>query len=735
MAVTKETLDEIALSRAEYDLIIERLDREPNPVELGMFGALWSEHCGYKHSRPLLQLFSQKSDRVLSQTGAENAGAVDIGDGLAVVFKVESHNHPSAVEPLQGAATGVGGIVRDILAMGARPIALLNSLRFGPLDDPQNRYLFDGVVGGISWYGNCIGVPDVAGEICFDESYSQNPLVNAMCVGLVRTDNIATSSATEVGNVMLLVGAGTGRDGIHGASGLASRTFEEEVELRPTVQVGNPFLEKVLIEACLEALATGLVNAIQDLGAAGLTSAAVESAASGGRGIRLDISQVHQREQGMSPYEVMLSESQERMLLVVAPENVPAIRAVFEKWDVVCREIGLIIAEKTAQVAVGPELVADLPIGPLSEAPQYRLEGKPSEADIKRLQLDLDSVPLPEAGPQATLLWLLASPNIANKEGVYRQYDHQVQTNTVVGPGSDAAVLRVKGTKKAIALTIDGNGRLCRLDPYQGGMIVVAEVCRNLSCSGALPLAVTDCLNFGNPERPDVYHQLEQCILGIAEACRVLEVPVVSGNVSLYNESRGQAIFPTPVVGGLGLLEDAAKATRSAFAADGLVVGLLGADTLGTEVNDLAGSEYLQRVHRRVEGSPKIDIDLEKRVQRVCREAIDRGLITSAHDCSEGGLAVALAECSIQGGIGFTGEFSVADRWDVTLFGERQSRIVVGLPEDRWDVLAGLAADSGVPFLKLGYTGGGSFRLNGQIDLTVSEIADVWNNGLEAASG
>jgi phosphoribosylformylglycinamidine synthase len=735
MAVTKETLDEIALSRAEYNLILERLDREPNPVELGMFGALWSEHCGYKHSRPLLSLFSQKSKRVLSQTGAENAGAVDIGDGLAVVFKVESHNHPSAVEPLQGAATGVGGIVRDILAMGARPIALLNSLRFGPLDDPQNRYLFHGVVGGISWYGNCIGVPDVAGEICFDDSYSQNPLVNAMCVGLIRSDNIATSAAREVDNVMLLVGAGTGRDGIHGASGLASRTFEEEVELRPTVQVGNPFLEKVLIEACLEALDTGLVNAIQDLGAAGLTSAAIESAASGGRGIRVDISQVHQREEGMSPYEVMLSESQERMLLVVAPENVPAIKSVFDKWDVTCREIGLIIAEQIAQVAVGSELVADLPIGPLSEAPQYRLEGKPSEEDIRRRQLDLDSVPLPQDGPQEILLRLLASPNIANKEGVYRQYDHQVQTNTVVGPGSDAAVLRIKGTKKAIAVTIDGNGRLCQLDPYQGGLIVVAEACRNLSCSGALPLAVTDCLNFGSPERPDVYYQLEQCIQGIAEACRVLEVPVVSGNVSLYNESRGQAIFPTPVVGGLGLLEDATKATRSAFAGEGLIVGLLGADTKSVDPHDLAGSEYLQRIHGRVEGSPKIDIDLEKRVQALCRDAIEQGLTTSAHDCSEGGLAVALAECSIQGGIGFTGDFPVDGRWDVTLFGERQSRIVVGLPEGQWDALVRLASDSDVPVVKLGYTGGDRFQLKGQVDLSVSQISEVWNKGLEAAGG
>ena len=735
MAVTKETLDEIALSQAEYDLILERLGREPNTVELGMFGALWSEHCGYKHSRPLLGLFKQESSRVLSQTGAENAGVVDIGDGLAVVFKVESHNHPSAVEPLQGAATGVGGIVRDILAMGARPIALLNSLRFGPLDDPRNRHLFHGVVGGISWYGNCIGVPDVAGEICFDESYSQNPLVNAMCVGLIRADRIATAAASRVDDVLLLVGAGTGRDGIHGASGLASRTFEEDVELRPTVQVGNPFLEKVLIEACLEALDTGVVNAIQDLGAAGLTSAAVESAARGGRGIRLDISKVHQREQGMSPYEVMLSESQERMLLVVAPENVPAIRAVFDKWDVTCREIGNVIAEQVAQVTVGTELVADLPIGLLSEAPQYRLEGKPLEADVKRLRLDLASVPLPETGPQETLLRLLASPNIANKIGVYRQYDHQVQTNTVVGPGSDAAVLRVKGTKKAIAVTIDGNGRLCQLDPFQGGQIVVAEVCRNLSCSGALPLAVTDCLNFGSPERPDIYHQLEQCIEGIAEACRVLEVPVVSGNVSLYNEYRGRAIFPTPVVGGLGLLEDAAKATRSAFAGEGLVVGLLGADAFDGGPDDLAGSEYLQCIHGRVEGSPKIDLDLEKRVQQVCRQAIEEGRIKSAHDCSEGGLAVALAECSIQGGTGFTGEFPIPDRWDAALFGERQSRIIVSLPEDQWDAVVGLASGSAVPVVRLGYTGGDRFRLNAQVDLALSQISEVWNKGLEEAGG
>ena len=516
MPVTKEILDEIALSQAEYDLIVDRLDREPNPVELGMFGALWSEHCGYKHSRPLLRFFPSRSSRVLSQSGAENAGAVDIGGGLAVVFKVESHNHPSAVEPRQGAATGVGGIVRDILAMGARPIALLNSLRFGPLDSAHNRHLFRGVVEGISWYGNCIGVPDVAGEIYFDDSYSQNPLVNAMCVGLVSADKLASAAAGSSGSVLLLVGADTGRDGIHGASGLASRTFEEEQELRPTVQVGNPFLEKVLIESCLEALETGWVSGIQDLGAAGLTSAAIESAYRGGRGIILDLAQVHRREPGMTGYEVMLSESQERMLLVALPEHVERVKQVFRKWDVPCNEIGQVIEEPQAHILDGNRSVAQLPIKQLTEAPRYRLKGIPSREQLDRQRLNLSDVPLPAQGVSETLLQLLTSPNIASKRAVYRRYDHQVQTNTVTGPGSDAAVLRIKGTNKAIALSIDCNSRYCFLDPYRGGQIAVAEVCRNLSCTGAEPLAMTDCLNFGNPERPEIYYQLEWCVRGMA---------------------------------------------------------------------------------------------------------------------------------------------------------------------------------------------------------------------------
>ena len=712
MPVAQEVLDEIALTRAEYDLIVERLSREPNSVELGMFGALWSEHCGYKHSRPLLRMFSHTSPVVLSETGAENAGAVDIGDGLAVVFKMESHNHPSAVEPFQGAATGVGGIVRDILAMGARPIALLNSLRFGPLDDTEqgaiNRHLFGGVVRGISWYGNCIGVPDVGGEIYFDPSYSRNPLVNAMCVGLISKDRLASAAARVPGSVLLLVGADTGRDGIHGASGLASRTFEEEAELRPTVQVGNPFLEKVLIEACLEALDTGAVLAIQDLGAAGLTSASIESAARAGRGIRLDLAQVHRRETGMNAYEVMLSESQERMLLVALPERVDEVRAVFQRWDVDCREIGRVISEPEAQVFDGagpsgqPREVARLPIRPLSEAPAYRLEGRPSAEDVARRETPLSGLPLPDCGPAETLLRLLASPNIASKRSVYRQYDHQVQTNTIAGPGgADAAVLRVKGTRKAIAVAVDGNGRHCFLDPFVGGQIAVAEVCRNISCTGALPLALTDCLNFGNPLRPDIYYQLEECIRGMALASETLDAPVVSGNVSLFNETQGQAVHPTPVVGALGLLDDASRAVGAGFPAEGLAVVLIGPGIGFSGSQDLAGSEYLEVMHGLTAGQPRIDLDLERRVQETCREGVKQGLVRSAHDCSDGGLAVALAESCILGGVGFRGNLDAA-RWDTSLFGEKQSRIVVSLEPADLPVLESLARSRGVPLLSLG---------------------------------
>ena len=753
MPISKAILDEIALSPAEYEMIVERLGREPNPVELGMFGALWSEHCGYKHSRPLLGMLPSRSDRTLSQAGAENAGAIDIGGGLAVVFKVESHNHPSAVEPRQGAATGVGGIVRDILAMGARPIALLNSLRFGPPDDPAQRRLLQGVVDGIGWYGNCIGVPDVGGEIYFEDAYAHNPLVNAMCVGIARIADLASAAADRPGDALLLVGAGTGRDGIHGASGLASRTFEDEQEqeLRPTVQVGNPFLEKVLIESCLEALATGQVRALQDLGAAGLTSAAVESAARGGCGVDLDLSKVHRRESGMTGYEVMLSESQERMLLAAAPHDVPALADIFRKWDVTGRVIGTVTADTTVRVHDGDTPLANLPVRPLTDAPQYRLAGAPSAADRQRQILDLDEVPTPpDADAGAILLRLLASPNIASRRAVYQQYDHQVLTNTVIAPGAgDAAVLRIKGTPRAIAVAIDGNGRHCFLDPYQGAQRVVAEVTRNLSCVGAAPLALTDCLNFGNPERPAIYYQLEQCVSGMADACRILGVPVVSGNVSLYNESRGAAIYPTPIVGGLGLLDDVERRCGAGFPAAGLSVILLGADRLTATAADLAGSEYLNAIPGIVRGQPGIDLDLERRTQALCRQLIAAGIVQSAHDCSDGGLAVALAECAIIGPgnasgrieqsppVGFTAAAGLMDglhrRWDAALFGEAASRIIVTVDPERTADLAASASKAGVPILPLGVTGGARFRLGSLLDLPVSQLAAAWYGGLDAA--
>ena len=745
MPVSKEILDEIALSQAEYDMIVDRLDREPNPVELGMFGALWSEHCGYKHSRPLLGLLPSRSSRTLSQAGAENAGAIDIGNGLAVVFKVESHNHPSAVEPLQGAATGVGGIVRDILAMGARPIALLNSLRFGSPESATNQRLLKGVVDGIGWYGNCIGVPDVAGEIYFDDCYSQNPLVNAMCVGIARIEDLASAAADRTGDVLLLAGAGTGRDGIHGASGLASRTFEEEQELRPTVQVGNPFLEKSLIEACLEALATGKVRALQDLGAAGLTSAAVESAARGGRGIALDISQVHRRESGMTGYEVMLSESQERMLLAAAPEHVPAIREVFDKWDIPCHPVGAVTDEPYALVTDGAEPIASAPVSHLTDAPRYRLDGRPSAESVERQRLRLRDVPMP-ADAGETLLRLLAAPNITSRQNVYRQYDHQVQTNTVIGPGpGDAAVLRVKGTPTAIAAAIDGNGRHCFLDPYRGAQMVVAEVTRNLSCVGAEPLALTDCLNFGNPERPEIYYQLEQCIRGMARACRALGVPVVSGNASLYNESQGTAIYPTPIVGGLGLLEDVRQHCGAGFPEEDLAVILLGAGRLTARASDLAGSEYLNTIHGLVKGRPRIDLALERRVQAFCRSLITEGLAKSAHDCSDGGLAVAVAESCILGDgriggggpVGFVASeelrLNMPRRWDAALFGEAASRILIAVETEHSGGILDAAEAAGVPATILGRTEGDRMRIDGLIDLPVEELAGAWYGGLNSA--
>ena len=505
MPVSQEALDQLAISDGEYEAIVERLGREPNELEIGLFGSMWSEHCGYKHSKPLLRMFETTgagSDRLLVTPGSENAGVVDIGGGLAVVMKVESHNHPSAIEPYEGAATGVGGIVRDIFAMGARPIALLNSLRFGPLTDSRNRYLFQGVVAGISGYGNCIGVPDVGGEVYFSDSYSGNPLVNAMCVGLLRHDELRRATAGEPGNLLMLVGADTGRDGIHGASGLASRTFEEDRELRPTVQVGNPFLEKILIEACLEAAQSDAVVGIQDLGAAGLTSASVECASNAAAGIRIDVESVPRRESGMNPYEIMLSESQERMLMVVKRGREPEVQAIFDRWDLRSDVIGEVTGDGLVSITDGAVGAASVPVELLTAPPLYQPPAsRPSWMDELQAA-DLFALSMPSQSPSEILLRLLASPNIASRRWIYRQYDHQVQTNTVVAPGGDAALLRIKGVGKGIAVSTDGNGRYCYLDPKVGGMIAVAEACRNVSCTGATPIALTDCLNFGNPERP-----------------------------------------------------------------------------------------------------------------------------------------------------------------------------------------------------------------------------------------
>ncbi len=737
MPVDQRALDEVALSRDEYDRIVDLLDREPTAVEFGMFGALWSEHCGYKNSRSLLRRLPSQGPRVLTTAGAENAGAVDIGDGLCVVMKIESHNHPSAVEPYQGAATGVGGIVRDIFAMGARPVAILDSLRFGRLDDPHQRYLFEGVVGGIGGYGNCLGIPTVGGEVQFDDAYAGNPLVNAMCVGIARSDALLSARAWLPGAPLMLVGADTGRDGIHGASGLASRTEPTErfEEMRPAVQVGNPFMEKLLMEACLE-LATkrDWIVALQDLGAAGLTSAAVECAYRGGGGIEIDVALVPRRERGMTPYEVMLSESQERMLVVARPEREEDVRALFERWELSCVTIGRVTGDGTATVRDGAEVVARAPVPLLAEAPAYTREPRPSADMLRRQRLDLAAL-ADTTDPNRDLLRLLASPNVASRRPIYRQYDHQVGANTVVLPGQgDAAVLRIGGTSRGIALATDGNGRLTALDPHTGGMIAVAEAARNVVCAGGEPVACTDCLNFGNPERPEVYYQLAQAIDGIAEAARALGTPVVSGNVSLYNESGGSAVHPTPVVGMLGLLDDVERHCTMAFRSAGDVAYLLGTPLSG-DAALLGGSEQLALAHEELGGRPNIDLDLEVRLQRAVLAGIRGGLVRSAHDCSEGGLATALAECCLAAGLGLDASaVSRPDgRVDAFLFGEAQSRIVVSVAAADTDRLKALAAERSVPLARLGTVGGDRFMLAGLLDERLGVLRDAYEGGLPRA--
>ena len=682
--ITPALIAEHGLTTEEYQRIEQMLGRAPTFTELGIVSALWSEHCSYKHSRPLLRRLPTKAPYVLQGPG-ENAGVIAIGDGLAVAFKIESHNHPSAVEPYQGAATGVGGILRDVFTMGARPIALLNSLRFGSLDSPRVRYLFAGVVKGIGDYGNCVGVPTVAGEVAFDPSYEGNPLVNAMCVGLMHEEELIRAVAQGVGNPIIAVGARTGRDGIHGASFASADLSEESEARRPQVQVGDPFTEKLLLEASLELIHSGAIVAIQDMGAAGLTSSSAEMAARGDVGVTIDVARVPVRESGMTPYEILLSESQERMLVVAKRGRERDVAQILTKWDLTAAVIGEVIADPVYRVTEGDRVVAEFPGTQLvTDCPTYTPDAREDSAITALRARDVSSIPErpEEADPRWTLEQLLTSPSIASKMWVYRQYDHTVRTNTVLGPGGDAAVVRVRNSRRALALKTDCNGRYCYLDPRMGARIAVAEAARNVACTGGRPLAITNNLNFGNPRRPEVYYQLREATAGMAEACEALGTPVTGGNVSLYNENPGGAVFPTPVIGMVGLIDDLDRITRAHFSAERDTIVLLGETTA-----EIGGSEYLARVHGIVAGAPPVcDLAKERNVVEAVLAAIGAGVVRSAHDCSDGGLAVALAECCIMDRnrpLGARIDLSSLAHLPLraTLFGEAQGRVLVSTPD------------------------------------------------------
>ncbi len=702
-AITPALVAEHGITELEYERLVNMLGRTPTFTELGVVSALWSEHCSYKHSRPLLKTLPTKAPWVLQGPG-ENAGVISVGDGLAVAFKIESHNHPSAVEPYQGAATGVGGILRDVFTMGARPIALLNSLRFGPLSSNRVRWLFAGVVRGIGDYGNCIGVPTVGGEVVFDPSYEGNPLVNAMCVGLMREDELIRAVASGVGNPIMAVGARTGRDGIHGASFASEDLSASSEAKRPMVQVGDPFTEKLLLEASLELIRSGHIVAIQDMGAAGLTSSSAEMAERGDVGVTIDVTKVPVRETGMTPYEILLSESQERMLVVAKLGQEDAVRAILAKWDLEAAVIGEVIAEPVYRVTEGTTVVAEFPGSRLvTECPQYTIDGKESVAlRAARAKDPLAVVALKDERDHSwTLERLLASPTIASKAWVWRQYDSTVRTSTVRGPGSDAAVVRLHGTDKALALCIDGNGRHVALSPRNGGRAAVCEAARNVACSGARPLAITNNLNFGNPKKPEVYFQLSESIAGMGEACRILETPVTGGNVSLYNENPQGAIHPTPTIGMVGLIESLSHITPSSFQRAGDTIVLLGEPT-----SELGASEYLLAIHGLTIGEPPVcDPAKERQLIDALLDAIKAGAVRSAHDCSDGGLAVALAECAMvqrDSMFGFDVDLS---QWTqlphrALLFGEAHGRVVVST--DRADDVIAIATKHGVPARVIG---------------------------------
>ena len=724
----KETYTALGLSDYEYDRILELLGRPPNFLELSLFSVMWSEHCGYKNSRPLLGRFPSEGKRVVQGPG-ENAGAIEIGEGWAVAFKMESHNHPSAVEPYEGAATGVGGIIRDILAMGARPVALMDSLRFGEPSEGRTGYLFREVVRGIGGYGNAVGVPTVGGDVEFAQAYSGNPLVNAMCVGVVRSDGIVSAEAKGPGNVVILLGSKTGRDGIHGATFASGELSEESESKRSNVQVGDPFAEKMLIECCLELLERELLVALQDLGAAGITSSASEMAERGGVGIEIEAEKVPRREEGMEAWEVMISESQERMLAVVEPAKADEVIRLAERYELLATAIGRVTYDGELRVLDEGIERGSVPAVALADAPAYEREiVRPAYLDEVQ-KLDISEIPEPE-DYNATLLKMLSHPNLCSRRSVWEQYDHQVGTDTVVLPGADAAVMRIKDTKdgaRGFAITTDGRGRLCYLDPHRGGAAAVVEAYRNLSSVGAEPAAVTDCLNFGSPEKPEGYYQLAGCIEGISEACETLETPVVSGNVSLYNETAMGEIYPTPVVGMVGVMDDVRRHATPAFKREGDVVTLVGGSRLS-----LAGSEYLEIVHGRAAGRPpETGLDAEKRVSDTVRKLVADGLLDTVHDVSGGGIAVALAEMAVAGGIGMDFEPGMEEnviagsglgdgRGDRALFGEGGALFIVAVPEERFTEFQ--QALGSVPHESIGAVYGDRLRIAGLVNLKIAGL-------------
>ena len=727
-------LERHGLKADEYERIVAALGRTPTLTELGIFSVMWSEHCSYKSSRVHLRTLPTEGPRVLQGPG-ENAGAVDIGDGLAAVFKIESHNHPSFIEPYQGAATGVGGIIRDIFTMGARPVALMNSLRFGPLEGPhgaRTRRIVEGVVAGIAGYGNSIGIPTIGGEVMFEEPYAGNPLVNVFCLGISPADALVKGRADGVGNPVYYVGAKTGRDGIHGAT-MASAEFDEKsAEKRPAVQVGDPFMEKLLLEACLELMKGDALIGVQDMGAAGLTCATSEMGARSGSGIEIDVMHVPQRESGMTAYEIMLSESQERMLLVVKKGREQEVEEIFDKWDLHAAHVGYVTDDGLLRVKDHGTVVAEIPNTALvDDAPVYhRPFTRPAYLDEVR-QFDVSA--LSAADPKEAFFRILSSPTVASKRWIYRQYDQMVRTNTIALAGMGAGVVRVKGTARALAMSVDGNGRYCYLDPRRGAMLAVAEAARNVACAGAQPIGATNCLNFGNPERPEIMWQFAEAVAGIGEACRALDVPITGGNVSLYNETDGKAIFPTPVLGVVGLIDDASCVVTRTFRGEGDAVLLLG-ETFA----ELGGSEYLKTLHGVIQGEPpQLDLRRERALIDLLVSAAAAGVIRSAHDCSDGGLAVTLAECAFDsGGIGVEVDVpSVTSDPALTLFSESASRAVVTTASADAATLLQMAAERGVPARVIGRTGGArlKFSVGGQLvlDCETSDAEMRWSTAVE----